>query len=80
MKKEKPLTVRQVIEHLKTLPQDMEVYHLWDEGGTYHPVTSTKMAAHIEAIVFRKPKYWSGKEWFSAENEKEDGSKKVCVI
>jgi len=29
--------VKDLIEHLTALPQDLPVMKLWDEGGTYHP-------------------------------------------
>ena len=32
------LTVKDVIAHLQTLPQDMEVWSVWDESGQYAPL------------------------------------------
>jgi hypothetical protein len=33
------MTIKDVIEHLKTMPPDMEVWVTWDESGEYWPAT-----------------------------------------
>ncbi len=43
-----PITVAQLIEHLKTLPQDLPVYGYSDEDGVYHPF-KTQYAAVVTA-------------------------------
>ena len=34
------MTIKDVIEHLQTMPHDMEVWVTWDESGEYWPATT----------------------------------------
>jgi len=45
------MTLKEVIEHLKTLPQDMEVWNYSDELNRYSPLESPP--ARIDKIIQR---------------------------
>ena len=36
------MTVKEQIEYLRTLPQDLEVWHCWDESGECFPTQSPR--------------------------------------
>ncbi len=46
----KKIFLKDVIKHLQTLPQDMEVWGFWDEGGCYHRLGSTRQG-HVAKIA-----------------------------
>jgi hypothetical protein len=73
-----PITVSDLIEHLKTLPQNMEVWDFWDESGEYWPCE--KMPVRIDLInscLSDKKGYFSKGNWRISY----DGTgKKVCVL
>lgn len=73
------MTVHEVIEHLKTLPQDMEVWDLWDESGKYYPLAGNP-PGRIDTIAYNRIS--SGGGWGCYEEVKPgtDGSLKVCVL
>ena len=78
------VTVADVIEHLKTLPQDMEVWVCWDEGGCYYP-TKNKRQACVQEISLqelhgsrRRRKEWMDPDMFSKGSRGK--IKKVCVL
>ena len=43
------MTIKDVIEHLQTMPQDMEVWVTWDESGEYWPATEPQ--GRVDRIV-----------------------------
>ena len=53
------MTVSDLIAHLQTLPQDLEVWSVWDESGEYTP--AAEPPGRIDTIVYG-PVY-GGKCW-----------------
>jgi hypothetical protein len=49
----KKIILKDVIAHLQTLPQDMEVWDFWDEGGSYHRLESIRQG-HVATIAKMK--------------------------
>lgn len=76
--RQKTLRVKDLIAYLKTLPQNMEVFRYWDEGGTYCPVKSGVQAATTSRIAFRKNKFSSGSNWRDVADT--EAGKEVCAI
>jgi hypothetical protein len=68
------MTIKDVIEHLKTMPPDMEVWETWDESGEYWPVTEHQGRVDFVMRITRRGKpRWEQ----SAENGR---GKAVCVL
>jgi len=69
------MTIADVIAHLKTMPQDMEVWRTWDESGEYWPATEPQGRVDWVQQETRK----DGRiRW---KNSYEEGrGKPVCVL
>lgn len=75
-----PITVKDVIEHLKTFPPDMEVWNYWDEAGTYHIPSELpgKIVAVAECFdLYTSPRWTEYQEDYSEKFFKT--SKKVIL-
>ena len=69
------MTIADVIEHLKTMPQDLEVWVTWDESGEYWP--AVKPQARVDWI-HETTRTIGGTRWLSTF---EAGTgKPVCVL
>ena len=68
------MTVADLIEELKALPQGLEVWTTWDESGEYWPAENGK-AFRVDDIAERT--LLGRKMWRDAYP---DGGKKVCVL
>ena len=74
------MTVKDLIEHLKTLPQGMEVWQTWDESGEYWP--ATKPLGRVDWVHEQTSKYL-GTRWvesFTAQGMNDRTGKAVCVL
>ena len=67
------MTVADIVKHLLTLPQDLTVVGLWDEGGTYHD--RDRMPEVKEIVKSNNSHSYGGEEWTDAANDwaDEDG-------
>ncbi len=74
MKENTTLTVADIIKHLQTFPQNMEVWTTWDESGEYWPAeTPQGRVDFIQELPYRDRIRW--------EREDEPGAgKPVCVL
>lgn len=74
--------VKDVIAHLQTLPQDMEVWGFWDEAGTYHKLHSCKQGRVVEIMrtkIFKSDRFkWYQKS--SVKGFKKTGKPKKVVV
>jgi len=69
------MTIRDVIEHLQTMPPDMEVWVTWDESGEYWPATEPQGRVDW---VHQETRTGGRTRW---EASYEDGKgKAVCVL
>jgi hypothetical protein len=69
----KPLTIKDVIAHLQTMPPDMEVWVTWDESGEYWPTTELQgRVDRVQQITRRGKKRW--------ENDFSGKGKAVCIL
>ena len=57
----KKVKLKDVVAHLQTLPQDMEVWTFWDEACTYAPAESAKQG-HV-ATIAKQRKYTDGRKF-----------------
>jgi hypothetical protein len=55
------ITVRDLVKHLQTLPQDLDLVTLWDEGGTYHYLKTLPKV--IDMVKSNNCLSYGGKEW-----------------
>lgn len=67
------IAIKDVIEHLKTMPQDMEVWETWDESGEYWPVT--KQQGRIDHVI--NVRRTGRRRWEKSQNNR---GKAVCVL
>lgn len=68
------MTVKDVIAHLQTLPQHMEVWMTWDESGEYWPATRPQgRVDRIELVPHRR-----GPRWELSHDRRR--GKAVCVL
>ena len=76
------MTVKEQIEYLQTLPQDLEVWHCWDESGECFPTPSPRgEILYVKNIRRRDKRRWE--EDYVESNEGKlplPGSKKVVMI
>jgi len=70
----KKITVADTIEHLKTLPQDMEVWAICDESGEYSPVKLPQ--GRIDYVIKTKR---NGRIRWETDYDRKTG-KKVCIL
>jgi hypothetical protein len=68
------VTVADVIEHLKKLPPDTEVWTTWDESGEYWP--ATRLQGRIDWIA--QVERFGKKRW--EESDEPGKGKPVCVL
>jgi len=61
------MTVSELIKHLQTLPQDLSIVELWDEGGTYHD--KEMLPVVIEIVKSNNSLSYGGKEWTDVDND-----------
>jgi len=59
------MKLKELSEHLKTLPQDLPVMELWDEGGIY--LDKEKLSQVIEVVKSKNP-LSHGEEWVKYED------------
>jgi hypothetical protein len=74
------MTIKDVIEHLQTMPPDMEVWVTWDESGEYWPATEPQGRVDW---VHRKTRTDGRTRWvesFTAQGQKDGTGKAVCVL
>ncbi len=70
------ITIADVVKHLLTMPQDMEVWET--ENGRYWPTqTPPGMVIAVSPVVFHGRKSW---EEVSPDNLDDKSTKKVCVL
>ena len=69
------MTIRDVIEHLQTMPPDMEVWVTWDESGEYWPATEPQ--GRVDWV--HQETRTGGRTRWEASYEEGKG-KPVCVL
>lgn len=72
--KRRTMIIKDVIAHLQTMPQDMEVWTLWHEAGTYQPAHAPQ--GRVDWIVQRIRR---GKTRWE-ESEEAGHGRSVCVL
>ena len=71
------MKVCDLIAHLATLPQDMEVVSLWDTGGTYHKLR--EMPRVIDLAISDSP-LSEGANWVKEDEMYETNETKRAVV
>ena len=61
------MKVADLVNYLKSLPQDLDVVELWDEGGTYH--NKNMVPVVMEIVKSNNSLSYGGKEWTSTSND-----------
>jgi len=61
------MKVADIVKHLQSLPQDLDVVELWDEGGTYHD--KTMLPVVMEIVKSNNCLSYGGKEWTNVDND-----------
>ena len=77
------MTVKEQIEYLQTLPQDLEIWHEWDESGECFPTPEPRGGiAYVHEVVRCGHVRWEedGFHQLVKDHIPEPGSKKVVMI
>ena len=61
------MKVADLIKHLQSLPQHLDVVELWDEGGTYYD--KERLPVIIDIVKSNNSLSYGGKKWTDADND-----------
>lgn len=70
----KKVLLKDVVAHLLTLPQNLEVFELWDEGGYYFPAQTHRLGC-VQRVKFKSLGGTSRTKW-----REDNGGRKVVVL